>query len=173
MNRHYAKLEPIPVQTAGPEQVPDEDIPREIQALKTPGPPEVPIAESGFQMDEKEKYLLAKIAEAEAGNQDTEGKALVILVVINRMRAQGFPDTAEGVIYQGNQFSPIREGTFDAAEPDADCYKALGMVLEGWDESQGALYFESEGRSEWHRDNLEYLFTHGSHLFYTDREDAG
>jgi N-acetylmuramoyl-L-alanine amidase len=56
-------------------------------------------------------------------------------------------------------------------EPDDDCYAALKMVaVDGWDESEGALYFESASASTWHRENLMYLFTHGNHDFYTERE---
>ena len=46
------------------------------------------------------------------------------------------------------------------------------MIAEdGWDESRGALYFESKSDSTWHEDNLQYLFRHGNHYFYTDKED--
>ena len=45
--------------------------------------------------------------------------------------------------------------------------EALEMVMSGWDESDGALYFESEKSADnWHSRHLEYLFTHGGHRFY-------
>lgn len=122
-------------------------------------------------LNEREKYLLAKIAMAEAEGEDTEGKALVMKVVLNRVSDKQFPDTIEDVIYQPRQFSPIGNGRFDKVEPNDDCYKALEMVNEGkWDESQDALYFESRSNSTWHQDNLEYLFKHGNHYFYKDKE---
>lgn len=121
--------------------------------------------------DAEESYLLAKIAMAEAEGEDTEGKALVICVVLNRTRSSKFPDGIEEVLYQKTQFSPIANGRFDRVEPDQDCWDALGMVEQGWDESQGALYFESESKSRWHRDHLQLLFRHGNHLFYTDKEE--
>lgn len=116
-----------------------------------------------------EIYLLAKIAMAEAEGQDTKGKALVIKVVLNRVMSENpcFPDTIEEVIFQENQFSPIDNGRWDRVEPSEDCYKAVQWVQEGWDESQGALFFESVSDSTWHRDNLEYLFKHEGHYFYT------
>lgn len=118
----------------------------------------------------KESYLLAKIAMAEAENQDTEGKALVMLTVINRVMTDEFPDSIEEVIYQPGQFSPVSDGAFDCAEPDDDCWDALDMVMQGWDESKGALYFESKSSSTWHKDNLKFLFKHQDHYFYTDKE---
>lgn len=39
----------------------------------------------GTDHDGEESYLLAKIAMAEAESEDTEGKALVMLVVLNRV----------------------------------------------------------------------------------------
>lgn len=118
--------------------------------------------------DADEGYLLAKIAMAEAEGEDVEGKALVICVVLNRVWYKDeFEDTIHDVIYEKNQFSPISNGRFDRVEPDNDCYEALEMVMMGWDESQGALYFESEKSADnWHSRHLEYLFTHGGHRFY-------
>lgn len=119
----------------------------------------------------KDRYLLAKIAMAEAESEDTEGKALVMLVVLNRVwDDEEFPDTIEEVIYQPGQFSPISNGRFDKVEPDADCWAALDLITVGkWDESYGATYFESKSESTWHSENLDFLFQHGKHYFYKDR----
>ena len=118
--------------------------------------------------DADDSYLLAKIAMAEAEGEDTEGKAYVIMVVLNRMLSDEFPDTIEGVIFQDNQFNPVSNGRFDSVEPNDDCWSALDMVqIDKWDKSQGALYFEScQSEDNWHSRNLEYLFTHGKHRFY-------
>lgn len=124
-----------------------------------------------YDWDAEEIYLLSKIAMAEAGNQDTEGKALVMLVVLNRVRGDNeFPNTIGEVIYQPKQFSPVLEGKFESVEPDDDCWKALDLVMSGWDESQGALYFESKSESTWHENNLKFLFAHQDHYFYTERD---
>ena len=118
-------------------------------------------------LDTDDSYLLAKIAMAEAEGEDVKGKALVILVVLNRVRTDEFPDTIHDVIYQKSQFSPIANGRFDRVEPSEECYEALEMVMSGWDESRGALYFESEKSADnWHSRHLDYLFTHGGHRFY-------
>lgn len=133
--------------------------------------PEYEIKSKSMDWDGYESYLLAKLAMAEAEGEDTEGKALVILVALNRVWNDSFPNSIEDVIYQEGQFSPVSNGRFERVEPDRDCWQALDMVMrEQWDESQGALYFESESESTWHRDNLQFLFQHGNHLFYTDKE---
>ncbi len=135
---------------------------------------EQPVEEDNFHDDmscdwsSDDSYLLAKIAMAEAEGEDTQGKALVIMVVLNRVLSDEFPDTIHDVIYQQSQFSPISNGRFNRIEPNGDCYKALDMIqLDKWDESDGALYFESEDCADnWHSRHLEYLFTHGGHRFY-------
>ena len=124
-----------------------------------------------------ETYILAKLAMAEAESEGVEGKALVMLVVLNRVWSDRFPNTIEEVIFQrtgngGWQFSPLQEGgRWYTTEPDQECREALELIqVEKWDESQGALYFESAGKSDWHRRNLEFLFQYGNHYFYTDKE---
>lgn len=123
--------------------------------------------------DSEDAYLLAKIAMAEAEGEGVEGKALVILVVLNRVWSEEFPDSIREVIFQKGQFSPISNGRYDRVEPDQECYEALDLIqLEKWDKSQGALYFESKSDSTWHEDNLKFLFQHGKHFFYADKELA-
>ncbi len=121
-----------------------------------------------------EEYKAAKMAMAEAEGEDTEGKALVILVIYNRTKSGKFPDTVKGVISQRNAFTSYSNGRYEAVKPDADCWAALDLIQEtGWDESQGALYFEQtpeDGESTWHSRNLERLFIHGNHTFYTEKE---
>lgn len=119
----------------------------------------------------EDAYLLAKIAMAEAEGEGIEGKAMVILVVLNRVWSDEFPNSISEVIFQKGQFSPIDNGRYDRVEPDQECYQALDLIqLEKWDKSQGALYFESESASDWHRNNLKFLFQHGKHYFYADKE---
>lgn len=122
-----------------------------------------------LSLSEESAEMLMKIAMAEAGGEDLTGKALVMNVVINRIRDPEFPNTVEGVIFQTGQFSPISDGRYYDMEPDQDCEKALYMVVNGWDESQGATYFRTNvSGSTWHSEALQKLFTHGNHTFYKE-----
>ena len=124
------------------------------------------------EINADDAYMLCKIAMAEAEGEDVEGKALVMLVVLNRTKAEGFPDTVSEVIYEKGQFTPVANGRFQKVEPNKECFEALQMIVsEKWDGSLGATYFESESSSTWHRDNLNYLYSHGGHDFYIDREE--
>lgn len=122
---------------------------------------------------EGDSYLLRKIAMAEAEGEDTEGKALVMLTVLNRVNDEKFPDSIEGVITELNAFTSYWDGRYDSVEPDADCLKALRLIVDKqWDESQGATYFEVNPDGDtWHSRNLQKLFTHGNHTFYKEMEE--
>lgn len=116
--------------------------------------------------DSDDAYKLAKIAMAEAESEDTEGKALVMLVVLNRVWDDEFPDTIEEVIFQKGQFSPISNGRYDEVEPDEDCYRAYTKKKAELEDMQekavayqkakteysAAVFHESETRSSFDRE---------------------
>ena len=124
--------------------------------------------------ESEDDYILAKMAMAEAEDQDTEGKALVIRVILNRVEDEHFPDTIKGVVSQKNAFTPYWNGRYKKVKPDADCYNALILVKNhDWDKSHGATYFEmtsgSTWHTTWHTRNLKRLFKHGCHTFYKEK----
>lgn len=143
----------------------------------TPEPTTEAALIKNMDWDADEAYILAKIAMAEAEGEDTEGKALVILTVLNRVWSPQFPGTIKEVIAEKNAFSSYGNGRYDRVEPDEDCWAALALIqIERWDESQGALYFErtpEPGESTWHSRNLVTLFIHGNHTFYREEERDG
>lgn len=129
-----------------------------------------------LDLTENEVYLLAKINECEAGNQNIETRMLVVLTVLNRVKSDKFPGTIEEVIKENHngvyQFSPlVQGGSWYYTEPSDDAYKAVDLVTEelfnGIDASDGALYFEScEDEDNWHSRNLEYLYQSDDIRFY-------
>ena len=130
-----------------------------------------------MNLDSGEMQILLKIAAAEAMTEDVRGKALVMRVVINRTQCSGFPDSIQEVVLEHSgrvyQFTPVKDGTYETAQPDAGCYEALDLVLHGWDESQGATYFcTQKSAGKWHEPNLSYLFAHGKHRFYKEKEET-
>lgn len=153
--------EPTVTEPATPEQT---ETPEETAQVEEP-------AYTGmihsYDWDGEDSEILLKIAMAEAEGESVEGKALVMLVVLNRAWSEQFPDSIEEVVFQKNQFSPTAPGgRYWTTEPDEGCYEALELVMSGWDESQGAMYFESTGRDGWHSRTLEFLFQYGGHKFY-------
>lgn len=119
------------------------------------------------EISDDDKYMLAKIAMAEAEGESTKSKALVIATVLNRVKSNEFPNTVKEVIFQKSQFTPTSNGRWERVEPNDDCYKALNMVLKGEINSQGSLYFEScSNANNWHSKNLKYLFEIDAFRFY-------
>lgn len=120
----------------------------------------------------EEKYLLAKIATAEAEGSTTQCKTLVIMAALNRVQSDEFPDTIRKVIFQCSngvyQFSCVGNGRWDRVEPDQDSYEAVEVVRNSeYDYSGGCLYFEScEEEDNWHSRNLDFLYQCDALRFY-------
>lgn len=118
-------------------------------------------------ISQEEKQILLKIAMAEAEGEGTSGKAYVMRVVLNRVQSEEFPNTIKKVVFQKNQFSSVKDnGRYWNLEPDEECYEAYNMIENGWDDSEGALYFSRTGSSPWMQENTDFLYEIGNHSFY-------
>lgn len=136
--------------------------------LPTEAPTETtqPLPVRTFTPEEEE--LLLKIGMAERGDTYcTDCIALVMCTVLNRVDTPDkFGSTIKSVLYAEGQFTPVAEGKFEEVEPNYVCKKALDQVKSGWDESQGALYYEWGREEGWHARNLNFLFKHCDTKFY-------
>jgi len=121
---------------------------------------------ASLDFDSDDAYRLEKIAVAEADGMGTECIAAVMMVVLNRTWSSDFPMSIENVIMQYHQFTPVLDGRYDEIEPNDDSREALNMVLHGWDEVNGALYFESCEGESWYSRNLELTAKYGNMRFY-------
>jgi len=84
---------------------------------------------------------LARIIQAEAGDQPFSTKLAVGDVVVNRVRSGTFPASVRGVILEPNQFQPVATGSFFSAVPTPTDWKVAKFALNGWDIVPQALYF--------------------------------
>lgn len=119
--------------------------------------------------------ILSRIVEAEAGNQDVEGRLLVANVVLNRVDSEKFPNSVKDVVFQEEkgvcQFSPVSNGRIWEVQVSEETDEAVERALEGEDISDGALYFVArkyadDGKVNWFDSNLTYLFEYGGHEFF-------
>ncbi len=126
-------------------------------------------------LEEDELEVLQRIVEAEAGNEDEDGKLLVANVVLNRVDSDSFPGTVTEVVFQQSkgvtQFSPVASGRIYTVEVSEETVAAVERALAGEDISQGALYFAarkyaSSSSMRWFDEKLTFLFRHGGHEFY-------
>ena len=134
----------------------------------TEAPTETPEALPVRTFTAEEEELLLKIGMAERGDTYcTDCIALVMCTVLTRVDTPGkFGSTVKSVIYAEGQFTPVAEGEFEDVEPNYVCKNALDKVKSGWDESQGALYYEWGREEGWHARNLNFLFKHCDTKFY-------
>lgn len=121
--------------------------------------------ETAERFTEKEKYMLAKIAMAEAEGCRIKAKELVIRTVLSRIESDMFPNTVEEVIFQKNQFTPISDGRWNKVEPNEECWQALENVLSS-SESKDILFFESCKGDSWHNKNLKLVCEEDGMRFY-------
>ena len=130
-----------------------------------------------YSLSENDYQALLKIVQAEAGNEDEEGKMLVAGVVINRVNSGRFPDTVSEVVMQQEkgvyQFSPVANGTYQRVKVTQDTIDAVDRVLKGEDLTKGALYFAARKAADpdkmaWFDCSLVKLFEHGGHEFFTN-----
>lgn len=113
------------------------------------------LPESTLNLSVEDCALLEQIAYAEARGEGVMGMALVMNVVINRSNKSG--KSIKETIFAEGQF--YTEGMSPYVSDD--CHKALDLVLDGMDESKGALFFNKYG----YRAGKEELFQYGEHYF--------
>lgn len=92
-------------------------------------PPVLPTRYTGVQLTREEEYLLACIIWLEARGESFEGQQAIAEIVLNRLVADGFPNTINDVIFAENQFSTT--AFLDDAEPGEIQYKAINSALTG------------------------------------------
>lgn len=110
--------------------------------------------------------LLARITEAEARGESYIGKVAVAEVVRNRAYGDNeFPDNISDVIFQENQFEPVRNGSITNT-PSEDSFRAAEEALDGSNYAKGVLFFYNAktAQSRW-LDQLETVVVIGNHTF--------
>ena len=113
----------------------------------------------------EEEQLLMRVASLEAGNQGWIGMALVMNVILNRRQA--WEKSINELVYDKGQFSVVGSEKWNNGFIAAEAPIALQAVKNGWDGSQGALFFcAPSGRSQWMATTRQYLFTAYGHEFY-------
>lgn len=95
---------------------------------------------SGGSVGAADLNLLAKCVYAEARGEPYKGQVAVAAVVLNRVRSAQFPNTVAGVIYQPWAFTAVNDGQINLS-PDANAFKAAQDALNGYDPTNGCLYY--------------------------------
>lgn len=112
-----------------------------------------------------ELNLLARCVYSEARGEPYTGQVAVAAVVLNRVRSSSFPNTVAGVIYQKGAFTSVSDGQINLT-PNETAYKAARDALNGWDPTNGCLYYynPATATSKWIW-SLKVELTIGRHSF--------
>lgn len=84
--------------------------------------------------------MMARIVHGEARGEHYLGQVAVAAVVLNRVEAEGFPNTIAQVILQRNAFTAVHDGQYDLL-PNEEAYRAVRDAWTGADPSRGAVYY--------------------------------
>lgn len=86
--------------------------------------------------------LLARAINGEARGEPYEGQVAVGAVILNRVKDSKFPNTIAGVIYQSGAFTAVADGQINVPiKEGATVVKAAQDALNGWDPTDGAIYY--------------------------------
>ena len=165
-------------QTNYEEQIQTQEVTIQTQprvSMQRTVPCKVLVPQYVIRVSEQDIDTLMRIVEAEAGGEDRKGKLLVANVIINRVKAEEFPDTVTEVVYQKvknvTQFSPVSDGKIRTVKVSEETREVVYSALLGEDVSDGALYFVARKIADaekvcWFDENLTFLFSYGGHDFF-------
>ena len=111
--------------------------------------------------------LMARAINGEARGEIYEGQVAVGAVILNRVKSSDFPNTISGVIYQSGAFTAVDDGQINQPiAEDATVYKAARDAMNGWDPTNGCIYYFNPATATnkwiWSR---ELVKTIGKHNF--------
>lgn len=121
------------------------------------------------EMTQSEAQLLLKVARQEGGSSII-GQCWVMRTIINRTLCEDkdFGSTIGEVLFKEGQFEVISNGSYANADVNVNSHLALALVESGWNETEGALFWEScrNSPSSWHKKNLTFIKEVEGNLFY-------
>ena len=112
------------------------------QTLKAMGIMSSSSSSSNNNVSNNDLNLLSKLIYAEARGEPYTGQVAVGAVVLNRVKSSSFPNSVAGVIYQSGAFTAVADGQINVPiKEGATVVKAAQDALNGWDPTDGAIYY--------------------------------
>ena len=90
---------------------------------------------TGDFYDDTEEILLARLLLGEAENQSREAKIWIAGSILNRVRAQAWPNTIHEVILQEGQYDPFKPSDQNYAKITDPLNNANAVKIKAWQES--------------------------------------
>jgi N-acetylmuramoyl-L-alanine amidase len=89
---------------------------------------------------ETDLLLLARVINGEARGEVYTGQVAVGAVILNRVKNPNFPNSLYGVVYEKGAFDAVADGQVNLKPTDSSM-KAAQDALNGWDPTNGAIYY--------------------------------
>ena len=109
--------------------------------------------------------LLEHCVYGEARGEPFIGQVAVAATVLNRLNSPLFPHTIAGILFQPGAFTCTSDGQFWLT-PNNESHRAVMDALQGWDPSNGALYYFNPSTATskwiWSRPQIKQI---GKHIF--------
>ncbi len=123
------------------------------------------LVKSSSGLSQNDIHMLARTVYAEARGEPYVGQVAVAAVLLNRLESEMFPNTVTGIVFQPLAFEAVADGQI-WLEPDETAKKAVADALNGWDPSEGAVYYFNPDRATskwiWSRPQIKRI---GKHIF--------
>lgn len=104
--------------------------------------PETTVTKAATNRNVSDVQLLARAINGEARGESYEGQVAVGAVILNRVKSSKFPNSIAGVIYQPGAFTAVADGQINVPiEEGSTVLKAAQDALNGWDPTNGAIYY--------------------------------
>lgn len=124
-----------------------------------------PLLSGTSHYNQDDLYWMSRIISAESNNQPLKGKIGVGTVIMNRVESPQFPNTIKDVIFSGQQFSPVQNGSIYKT-PSEESVLAAKLVLDGAREAGDSLFFNRAGLNCWAARNKTHVTTIADHSFF-------
>lgn len=114
---------------------------------------------------ENDINMLANAVYGESRGEPFVGQVAVAAVILNRVKSASFPNTPSGVIFEPGAFTAVSDGQIWLT-PNETAKKAVRDAINGWDPSDGALYYFNPDTATsawiWSRPQIKKI---GKHIF--------
>jgi N-acetylmuramoyl-L-alanine amidase len=151
--------------------IPGESTVNTLPQLATSAPPTAitpsrgAISRASLLRSSQDLESLARTIHGEARGESFEGQVGVAAVILNRVESGQFGNSIQAVIFQPGAFTALRDGQY-YLQPTPACYEAASAALNGWDPTNGAVYYWNPvtATSRWIRTRT-VICTIGNHVF--------
>ena len=119
-----------------------------------------------IQLSQSDAEVLLKIAWSEGGNQGIQGQLRIMQTVWNRVLSDDFPNTIEGVVLQGGQFSSVTNKSYFRATPTWETHIALAEFEKNKSHDDNLIGFETVDNGSVLLSYFDFYEVYGDHIFY-------